>query len=941
MQLRKAATIILAAVISTVASAQNRQITSWQETSDSLAVLLKERGGVAVELKIKSALRKGKNVDIYFTDNLKFYPWRSSDIDWFRGKLTEFLPQAYAKYSVGKVYAKAQLLEQLVQPEPGNNGKPVTDELRVKDRRNDVRPLVTRVDGPQFSKGLDGRHIALWQSHGYYYNDNQERWIWQRAPLFTTVEDVYTLTYVVPFLTPMLENAGANVMLPRDRDFSAVEVVTEPVANSWTVDIPEKGNYAVYVFYKSTSSSSDKAQYTIRHAGGETSFLVNQKIGGGAPVYLGSFDFNEGVTTFTLSNKGKSNTTVNAGKIKVGGGIGVSGQPRYVEGATYWLQYTGADSTIWNQNKGENDYRDDFMCRGAWVNWLSAGSALHPGKYIPPKDGNDKQPASRDGLAIPVDLCLAFHTDAGIAPGDTTIGTLSIYTRVCEGKHDFPDGESRMQNRQLADIVQSQIVGDIRANWNPDWIRREIWDKSYSESRTPMVPSMLLELLSHQNFGDMKYGLDPAFRFDVCRAVYKGILKFLSNRYGCNYVVQPLPVHAFSAVLDGSSSVSLSWEPTEDPLEPTATSDRYIIYTRMDDGGFDNGTIVEGCSTQVEIEAGHVYSWKVEAMNEGGKSFPSEILSAGVPENGNTGHSVLVVNNFTRISGPAVVNGDSYAGFNTAVDGGVPYISNPGYIGEMYEWRRDRRWKSDDNAGFGASFTDGAGSPVAGNTFDFVSIHGKAILAAGHAFSSVSREVFCGMPAEDIWSVDLICGKQLTCNTGSGEAKYSVFPQEIQDQITLMTGNGTNFLISGANIGSDISDDVWGLGKDREFTESSEQFAAKTLGYELMTSRSTRTGNVQFFKSRKFSDISLNLSVFHFNNTISPDRYCVEAADALSPANSDGHTFLRYADSGTSAGICYNPGNYKTICLGFPIEIVTDEDAIDELILSSLKYFEK
>ena len=48
---------------------------------------------------------------------------------------------------------------------------------------------------------------------------------------------------------------------------------------------------------------------------------------------------------------------------------------------------------------------------------------------------------------------------------------------------------------------------------------------------------------------DMRYGLDPAFRFTASRAVYKGILKFLANRYGCAYAVQPLPVSASRSVV--------------------------------------------------------------------------------------------------------------------------------------------------------------------------------------------------------------------------------------------------------------------------------------------------------------------------------------------------------------------------------------------------------
>jgi len=937
---RKILTTAAALLIAATSFAQS--VSSWKETCDSMSVRMKERSGVTVNLRLKSALKRGNQVDLYFTETLKDYPWRKGDVEWFRKTIKKFTPKGYEGLTINDIYAKAQLIEQLVDDPMGNNGRPVSDKFRAEDHRNEVRPLVSRVGVPEFSKGLAGRHIALWQSHGYYYNYKYDRWMWQRAPLFTTVEDVYTLTYVLPFLTPMLENAGANVLLPRDRDVSTVEVVAHPTANTWTLDIPKRGNYAVYVDYKTTSTSSDKALYTVSHLGGDTEFLVNQQMGGGTLIFLGTMEFDKGTATVKLTNKGGSNTTVSAGRVKVGGGVGVSGMPRYTEGARYWMEYAGVDRTVWDQNDSKDDYRDDFMSRGAWVNWLSAGSANHPSKYIPPKDGKGNIPDPREGLKIPVDLAFGFHSDAGLTQNDSIIGTLSIYTRVCDGKHVFPDGEDRGINRQLADMVQSQIVSDIQASWNPEWTRRELWDRSYSESRTPQVPAMLLELLSHQNFGDMKYGLDPAFRFSVSRAAYKGILKFLSNRYGCSYVVQPLPVHNFAAILEGGSTVRLSWDPTEDTLEPTANADRYILYTRIDDGGFDNGVEVNSNSTEVSIEPGHVYSWKVVAVNDGGLSFPSEILSAGVPKNGNSGHSVLVVNNFTRIGGPVYVDTPTYAGFNTSIDGGVPYIQDIGFIGEQYEWRRDRVWKSDDNAGFGQSFLDQAGKPIAGNTFDYTAIHGKAILEAGHAFSSSSSEWFSNSDRKDIWAVDIYCGKQLTCKTGNGEAKYTVFTPEIQSRITDLTASGTHFLVSGANIGKDVSDPVWPVEVDSKFLRSSERFLANVLGYELLSSRASRSANVQAIRSRNTPEIAEEgIRDFHFNNVPSADRYYVEAADAIIPADSKGRSFLRYTDSGTSAGICYNPGKYKTVCLGFPIEVITDDDAIIEIIGSTLKYFEK
>jgi len=186
--------------------------------------------------------------------------------------------------------------------------------------------------------------------------------------------------------------------------------------------------------------------------------------------------------------------------------------------------------------------------------------------------------------------------------------------------------------------VQTQIVHDIRKQYNPEWSRRQIRNRGYRESRTPSSPSMLLEILSHQNFGDMKYGLDPAFRFSVSRAVYKGMLKYLSNRYGIPYTVQPLPVTHMKVEFAKNSEARISWQDRVDELEPTAVPTGYILYTRIDDGAFDTGKIIEAAengktlSYNVEIEDGHIYSFKVEAFNDGGKSFPSETVCIGRPD---------------------------------------------------------------------------------------------------------------------------------------------------------------------------------------------------------------------------------------------------------------------------------------------------------------------
>ncbi len=45
----------------------------------------------------------------------------------------------------------------------------------------------------------------------------------------------------------------------------------------------------------------------------------------------------------------------------------------------------------------------------------------------------------------------------------------------------------------------------------------------------------------------------------------------------------------FAAEFAAAGEVALSWSPAMDPLEATAAPTGYVVYTRVDDGGFDNG----------------------------------------------------------------------------------------------------------------------------------------------------------------------------------------------------------------------------------------------------------------------------------------------------------------------------------------------------------------
>ena len=88
--------------------------------------------------------------------------------------------------------------------------------------------------------------------------------------------------------------------------------------------------------------------------------------------------------------------------------------------------------------------------------------------------------------------------------------------------------------------------------------KRYLWDRNYSETRLPEVPSAILEMLSHQNFPDMRIAQDPLGKFYIARSIYKTILRFVNSNHGTRYVVQPLAPQNF-CITQNQGVALLSW----------------------------------------------------------------------------------------------------------------------------------------------------------------------------------------------------------------------------------------------------------------------------------------------------------------------------------------------------------------------------------------------
>ncbi len=861
--------------------------------------------------------------------------------------IRSFLPAGQKKYDV-VVETDGRAIEDLV-PNFFRKGK--KDPSRLMGETYKGEPWAKNISRPYTAiKGLEGNHIALWQSHGRYYRQEKDDWYWQRPRLFCTTEDLFSQTFVVPFIIPMLQNAGAVVFTPRERDYQTHEVIVDndqphkngnylesfkriqkklkwqkaeghgfaqyktvyescdspftdgtaryvPTVSSpkdegiaqWIPNIPEEGKYAVYVTYPTCKDAVDDATYTVHHKGGITQFKVNQQMGGGTWVYLGTFEFDEGEHNYgmvSLSNHSRHKGVVSADAVRFGGGMGnivpeghngsvrPSGLPRWAEAAKYSVQWYGFPYRIHTEPFGDNDYNNDINARSAAINYLSGGSVTNPTR--------------EDGLKVPLDISVAFHTDAGVKTDDAFVGSLGVYmTDFNEGKTGA--GMDRYVSRDLISMFLTNFTTDLKKY---NWQVRQLWNRNYGEARAPMPPACILEMLSHQNFADMRMAYDPHFKFDLSRSVYKTIVKYIATLYKRDYVIQPLPVENFSITLnEAQRTATLSWSPVDDPLEPTAKAKEYIIYTQRGHHSFDNGIIVKGTSHTIELNPNIVYSFKITALNEGGESFPSEILSCGISSN-NKG-TVLVVNAFSRLEGPQVINTSTTCGFDLDADPGVPYGAYTGFCGRQRYFDRSKAG-SEASDGLGMSGMELEGQMMMGNTFDYPVIHGHAILLTGtHSFTSCSEQALLDgkIALSDYPIIDLIYGTQKQFNSRTNTLVEDYY------------NKGGKILLSAANPG------------------------CPSIGGTVTSQLSPIT-----YQLSTISGCGLTFDIYRSMN---PHSYCVPSPSVLTPTD-PAFAILTYAN-GTYAAIAQQQ---RFVRLGFPLESITDRKKLNALTKAFLTFLE-
>lgn len=826
------------------------------------------------------------------------------------------------------------------------------------------RPWVRNVSQPyKVSRGLQNRHLSVTASHGRFYDNAKGYWRWQRPNLFGTTEDLYTQTIVVPLLIPMLEKAGAVVYTARERDWQKAEVIvdndndigkpgykeltqrkaewqvapmkgfalhagsysdgenpfnagtarmcettrSERVSSvSYQPELPAEGAYAVYVSYQTLPNSIDDAEYIVYHKGQETRFHVNQHMGGTTWVYLGTFAFDAGFSTdnrVVVTNRSRHDGVVTTDAVRFGGGMGnisrgntLSTVPRCLEGARYTAQWAGAPYSVYSYKNGTDDYRDDINSRSALTNWIAGGSV-----YVP----------HQEGKRVPIELSLAVHSDAGYDNNYTDlVGTLSI----CTTNHNnglLDAGVSRQMSRTFADMLLDNTYNDLVYKYGK-WARREVYDRNYSETREPMIPSAIIETLSHQNFPDMVMGQDPNFKFTLARSIYKTILRYVCQQHGERYVVSPLTPDHFSVLVNDKGKAELRWKEVKDPQERSADAEAYRLYIAQGNGDYGNGQMVKSTSVSLTLKPNVLYRFRVSAVNDGGESFPTEELAA-VYHSG-VEHTLMIVNGFHRLSAPTVINTETRQGFDLKNDIGVWQGITAGWNGPQTDYDKSAIGQ-EGPGGLGYGTDDYVGRFLVGNTFDYPTEHARAMCnLARFNISSCSVDALSDgdVKLKNVDGIDLILG--LECNDGRSLVEYKTFTPKLQKVIRRFASQGGRLLVSGAYIGSDMTSEA-----DRRFIQEVLKADYKA------TISTTDIQQIQGIGGRHT-----------FFNTPNEKHYAIQSADVIE-AIGGAFTPIVY-ENGYSAATAYDGQDYKSFVMAVPIECITQPTAQKNLIEAILSF---
>lgn len=542
-----------------------------------------------------------------------------------------------------------------------------------------TEPINRKGNGVQPVGALTGATIFVSAGHGWY--EENGKWITQRGNSYGVLEDHSNAETVSQYLLPLLWNAGANVVTLRERDMQTNEViVTEPeiygtvlenrqnnrlypkqsiletVEKSsdqqidrdkaamlkYTATLPEPGYYGVYVWYSPTTlgPSAKNAEFTIRPTSGpigNVTWTQNLNEEPNTWKYMGTHYFAEGKGEVSVSNVGsKAGEFIAMNAVRFGGGMGsiagagesgTSGKPRWEESGLYYATFAGFEPGPVLPNRRWNQVH--AMPR--FAEWVA--ESLPKGRSV----------------------FLSWHTNASL---DHQMSGISTYIYGKDAWDSVENFSGIPGSERLAYYVHNEVLQGIRNGYDESWTDVGIITRWLGETNpvsNGKTPAMLLENGFHDNPADAAYIVDPMFRKTAAWSAYKGLVKYYTNEVPGFTISMLIPETPQAiAVVQTEQGPKLIWEEPRYNNGDSLLGDRateYRVYSSTNGFGFDQGfstTEREMLLNDIFPGNGTSFHVRVAAVNAGGESLPSEVLSVTLPK-AETQQAVLIVNAFDRL----------------------------------------------------------------------------------------------------------------------------------------------------------------------------------------------------------------------------------------------------------------------------------------------------
>jgi hypothetical protein len=524
--------------------------------------------------------------------------------------------------------------------------------------------------GAQPEGNFSNKIFYLHPGHGYENQDGS--WNFQRSEVAGTemIEDLGTYDQMT-FLADYLFRAGATIAPLRPIGHQTNEVVLDNdspgvtfVGPGWTNStstvfygnsgdlpykyvnvsatetayaryrptIPQAGFYPVYAWTRPGSDRATDQLYRVNHTGGITEVTINHRRVGNGLIYLGTYYFSAGTDGYVdISNRSTSaGSVVIADMIRFGNGIGESGLPIEDEAGLYWIERMAAPP--YAQGISSAEYGTSVVTAGP--------------KYA------EFMNREADGV-LSDRVFLSYHSNAA---GTTARGVLALHNT----SHGGTTPNQVFYAQTLADEINFDLVAQ-NAQWDPDWAHRsnrlyENPDFNYGEINNAYInnefDATIVEVAFHDNTLDTQLMREANVRDAVGRATYQGMIKYFRAIDGNTTLATelPPPVTGVRAITNASGSVTISWVPPVATAQAGGAPTSYRIYASTNGYGFDGGTAVAGGATTSVTLNGYdpsiAYYFKVVAVNEGGESHGSEVVTV-LPTGGRK--QVLIVNGFDRL----------------------------------------------------------------------------------------------------------------------------------------------------------------------------------------------------------------------------------------------------------------------------------------------------